>query len=1194
MGKSDCPTEQELAAFNLGNMPEASLEAITGHLESCPRCEAFLDSLDDRTDSAIAALRHQGPAKGLRRIGALTGRRAAAELPAVPGYEVLGFLGEGGMGVVYRARQVALDRLVALKLLRGGCRKRLARFRAEALADARLQHPHVVQIFEIGEHQGQPYLALELLEGGSLEAKLAGKPQTPHAAATLVCVLARAMQYAHSRGIVHRDLKPSNVLLTAEGTAKIADFGLAKFLQATEGQTQEGDLVGTPRYMAPEQTSGAPEAVGPAADIYSLGVILYELLTGRAPLEAPTPVETLLLIRNQEPLPPSRLLPRLPRDVETICLKCLQKDPRRRYASAQELADDLERFLGGRPVVARPITMPQKALKWVRRNPVPALLLALLATSLLGGLAGVTWKWREADEQHQSAERKADAELQARKSADQLRRELAHESSLAMLRLGMSQAQEGFVTQGMHWMARALVIADDEEMTDLDRAIRLNLAHWQRRLILPRTHPLQQASILQATASPDGRWLASVERSNRAGMLWDLTREDAPPLPLGKGVKYTNFSDDSHVLMLAADAGVNRSEVRLWRRRATAAGEPAFEPWGDPLPIDGFIEQLRLSRDRETLVVVLSSEVQLWDPTGRSLRRPPLRDSAVGRSEGRIGLDGKSLLTLGPNNTVSRWDLRTGDAVGPPQQCLPPRPKQAGTTQQIGLRALSPDGRTLAVTFFEPDQKSGVPSDIRIQLWDLATGRDAELLPPSRLMPRALNFSLDGRVLAVRRKTRGEQGEEIQLYDVGGRQMLGVPLPHLKEVSSLAFFPDNRVLVTGGSDGNVRFWETATGQAIGVMPTDERSLSISIGAGQRVIAVANHGAKIWEAQLSGVTWASLPSPRDWGLRIQASTLSPDGRTIAVNSFQRTVQAWDMATGRAVMPPLPHGERVTSVTFEPAGSHLLTGCADGSVWRWEVPSGHSLGLQVRHPGKFSASLKFRSNLSPDGQTILTAGANEVACLWDAHTGKPRGDELHHASRVQGGGFSRDSRKVVTLTAEGFAQLWEANTGRPLGNLHHPAGLLAAAFSPDGAQLLTGCEDGVARLWAWETGTLRQSWTHRAPVLCVGFGPDGRTLFTGTGLPEGELRLWDRATGLPLGPALGPLGPPESVLWVEFSPDGRRLVMGGPGSTLPRLWELPEPVFGSARQVQSWVRSLTGTEMDQSGVLLPLNKTKEITP
>src|SRR6516164_8724501 len=403
MGKSDCPTQQELTAFNLGDLPEASLEAIGRHLESCPRCEAFLDSQDDRTDSAISALRYPRPVKALGRIGALAASHAAAELPAVSGYEVLGFLGEGGMGVVYRARHVGLDRLVALKLLRGCSSKRLARFRAEALADARLQHAHVVQIFEIGEHQGQPYLALELLEGGSLEAKLAGQPQTPRHAATLVGVLARAIQYAHTRGIVHRDMKPSNVLLTAEGTVKIADFGLAKFVQATDGHTQEGDLVGTPHYMAPEQTSGALEAVGPTADVYSLGVILYEMLTGRAPLQAPTPVETLLLIRNQEPLPPSRLLPRLPRALETICLKCLQKDPRRRYASAQDLADDLERFLAGKPVRARPVGMPEKALKWVRRNPMVALLLALLALAVCGGLVGVTWKWLEAEQQRHRA-----------------------------------------------------------------------------------------------------------------------------------------------------------------------------------------------------------------------------------------------------------------------------------------------------------------------------------------------------------------------------------------------------------------------------------------------------------------------------------------------------------------------------------------------------------------------------------------------------------------------------------------------------------------------------------------------------------------------------------------------------------------------------------------------------------------------
>jgi eukaryotic-like serine/threonine-protein kinase len=262
----DCPTEHDLAAFNLGDLPEAVLETIGRHLEGCPSCDAFLDRLEDRTDPALAALRYPEAVKARFRGQLPMQSDAAEELPIVPGYEIVGLLGEGGMGVVYRARHVGLDRPVALKVLRGGGGKRLARFRAEALADARLQHPNIVQIFEIGEHQGQPYLALELLEGGSLDAKIAGKPQAPRAAAELVVVLARAIEYAHTRGIVHRDLKPANILLSVVrgplsvvgrdkparselttgdepacgGTTipKIADFGLAKFLETTDAHTR--------------------------------------------------------------------------------------------------------------------------------------------------------------------------------------------------------------------------------------------------------------------------------------------------------------------------------------------------------------------------------------------------------------------------------------------------------------------------------------------------------------------------------------------------------------------------------------------------------------------------------------------------------------------------------------------------------------------------------------------------------------------------------------------------------------------------------------------------------------------------------------------------------------------------------------------------------------------------------------------
>ncbi|MBN9120993.1 MAG: protein kinase [Planctomycetes bacterium] len=332
-------------------------------------------------------------------------RASAAEghLPdevLVAGYELLDELGRGGMGVVYKARQRGLNRLVALKMVLAGVHAGaadLARFRAEAEVVAHLQHPNIVQIFEIGEQYGRPYLALELVPGGSLQKAIAGTPQPVRPAAHLVELLARAVHFAHQRGIVHRDLKPGNVLLAAPpegattvsdadgaavaalyGVPKITDFGLAKRLEDASQQTQSGDILGTPSYMAPEQAGGHAFAAGPATDVYALGAILYDMLTGRPPFKGANAFETIQQVRGEDPVPPGRLRPRLPRDLERICLKCLEKDPRRRYASALDLAADLRRHLNGESVLARPAPPLERLWRWVRRNPVPAgLLLAL-------------------------------------------------------------------------------------------------------------------------------------------------------------------------------------------------------------------------------------------------------------------------------------------------------------------------------------------------------------------------------------------------------------------------------------------------------------------------------------------------------------------------------------------------------------------------------------------------------------------------------------------------------------------------------------------------------------------------------------------------------------------------------------------------------------------------------------------------
>ena len=315
-----------------------------------------------------------------------------SQWPVVAGYDILHRLGEGGMGVVYKARHLGLNRLVALKMIRGGSQARsdyFTRFRVEAESIAQLRHPNIIQIYDIGEAGGLPFVALELLEGGSLDHRLAGNPQPGRPASELMITLARAVHVANESGIIHRDLKPSNVLFTSDGIPKVTDFGLAKRIDSDDGRTQSGQIMGSPSYMAPEQARGHSRNVGPAADVYALGAILYEMLTGRPPFKGETPMETVRQVIDDDPVTPSRLVPRVPRDLETICLKCLHKDPARRYASARALADDLKRYLDGEPIAARRTPAWERAAKWARRRPAAAVagLLAILA--FVGAVAGL-------------------------------------------------------------------------------------------------------------------------------------------------------------------------------------------------------------------------------------------------------------------------------------------------------------------------------------------------------------------------------------------------------------------------------------------------------------------------------------------------------------------------------------------------------------------------------------------------------------------------------------------------------------------------------------------------------------------------------------------------------------------------------------------------------------------------------------
>jgi serine/threonine-protein kinase len=353
-------------------------------------------TIDSKTPAAVnspatvgfASASSSATEEGGISISEATEGGAAGDGPVVAGYKILGQLGRGGMGVVYKARQRGLNRFVALKMVLAGAHAdsdQLARFQIEAEAVARLQHPNIVQIHEVGEHDGMPFFSLEFVDGGPLDRKLGGKPQPPREAAQLCATLARAMHFAHAQGIIHRDLKPANVLLTADGIPKITDFGLAKRLETEEdsSQTRTGTVIGTPSYMAPEQARGDVRELGPHSDLYSLGAMLYEFITGKPPFRGRTSMDIVVKVTREEVVPPSRLQPDVPRDLETICIKCLQKEPAKRYTNCYELAEDLNRFLIGEPIQARPVGNSERVVRWCRRNPGWAAMWGGIAALLL-------------------------------------------------------------------------------------------------------------------------------------------------------------------------------------------------------------------------------------------------------------------------------------------------------------------------------------------------------------------------------------------------------------------------------------------------------------------------------------------------------------------------------------------------------------------------------------------------------------------------------------------------------------------------------------------------------------------------------------------------------------------------------------------------------------------------------------------
>jgi WD40 repeat protein len=1012
-------------------------------------------------DGAAAA----GPTVAL---GATVAGGAAEPGRRLGDYELLGEIARGGMGVVYRARQQSLNRVVALKMILAGAHagpQELARFRSEAENAAQLDHPHIVPIYEVGAHDGLPFFSMKLVEGGTLAEHLGRLHREPRRAARLLATVAEAVGHAHRHGILHRDLKPANILLDAGGEPHVSDFGLAKDLGG-DGKTASSAIVGTPSYMAPEQAAGG-RRLSTAADVYALGAILYELLTGRPPFRAGPPLETLLQVMNQEPVPPRALNPRLNRDLERICLKCLEKEPQKRYGSAEALAEDLKRWLRGEPIRARRTRAWERTVKWARRRPALAALLLVAAVAALALVGfGVSLGYNQqlqtayrseavAREQAEQAQR---AEVEARKGEAEQR----GQTEAALARAELSHYYHRIALAQQEWQANNMARAE-RLLNESPPRLRGWEWHYLKRLCHADLLTLREdnSHVYGVAFSPDGKRLASADAAGQV-KVWDATTGKTAltmKAPHGEATGVAFSPDGERLAAWYWNGTTVVWDARNGHEILTVPGHSGGGFLGATFSPDGR-RLVSAAWDPEAR----QGHVKVWDArTGREVLTFRGHTGAVSRMA--FSPDGRRLASASDDRTVKVWDVVTGRE----EHSL------TGHTYEVHSVAFSPDGQRLA----------SASRDTTVKVWDGTTGQEVCTLWGHRGSVRSVAFSPDGRRLASAGHDR-----TVRVWDATTGQELRVLRGHTGRVFSVAFSPDGTRLASASDDDIVKIWDMTTDlEAHPLRGHPQGVVCVAFSPDSKRLASTgrDNTLKVWDLATRQLL---LTLRGDTGLG--PVVFSANGQRLGAADHQ-AVKVWDATTGKAVFTLPGHTDFIYGLAFTPDSQRLVSASYDKTVKVWDATSGKEFRT---FPGR--AGLHDAMALSPDGTRLASAGV-----VWDPATGNDL-SSFRGFNGVSSVAFSPDGQRLAVTRGESAVEVWDTAAGRETLTIR--GGYTPVAFSPDGKRLASASPDGAVKIWDAVTGqealTLRG---HADEIRSLAFSPDGWRLASAS--HDGTVLIWD---------------------------------------------------------------------------------------